>query len=58
MKFIYVYDEETKNKLIKDNYSFLSEKIINGKKTFLFANDSNKINFSKDKVKYSNKLYL
>lgn len=58
MKLIYAFDENTKDKLINDGYSFLNQCKYKGKEAFLFINDGvSKTTFSKDKIEYSNKMY-
>jgi len=55
-KFIYAYDIESKDKLIKNGYDFISETTFGNEVVFLFMNNGNKINFSELKITYSNKL--
>lgn len=58
MKLIYAFDENTKNKLIDNGYSFLNQCRYKDKEAFLFINDGvSKTTFSKDKIEYSNKMY-
>lgn len=56
-KFIYAYDEDAKNKLIKNGYEFMSETNYKGKKAYLFSNNNNKLDFTNDNLELSNKLY-
>lgn len=56
MKFIYVYDNETKKKLLDNNYKLMATQIINDKETFVFLNNGKKLNFESENVKFTNKL--
>lgn len=56
MKFIYVYDVETKEKLMDSGYKLMTTQIINDRKTFVFLNNGKKLNFESENVKFTNKL--
>lgn len=56
MKFIYVYDNETKKKLLDNEYKLITTQIINSKETFVFLNNGKKLNFESENVKFTNKL--
>lgn len=58
MKFIYCYDEESKEKLISKNYSFIREVKWHDKMAFLFINDGveDKLLFSNSNIELSNKM--
>lgn len=53
-KFIKVFDEETKNELLKCGFKLIS----NDKSSFLFLNDGKLVFDKKLKVKYTNILSL
>lgn len=58
-KFIYCTDKDVKNKLL-DKLDLIDEKIINGKMTYIFENNS-KIVFSNEdvsKLTFTNKFYI
>lgn len=40
-KFIYAFDENTKNSLLSLNYHFFQESIMNGNKVYIFENKIN-----------------
>lgn len=50
-KFIYCFEKQDKNELIKKGYKFLMEKIIDEKKIYVFLYDD-KLNFTFDKKKF------
>ena len=56
MHFLYCFDKKTKDKLILNGYKFMSEKRLGEKTIFLFANNKNKLTFSKGEVFYTDKL--
>lgn len=58
MKFIYCYDDITKENLIKQRYSFIKNVTYNGKNAFLFINDGveDKLLFSNSNIELSNKM--
>lgn len=56
MKFIYVYDVETKEKLMGSGYKLMTTQMINNKKTFVFLNNGKKLNFEELNIKLTNKL--
>lgn len=56
MKFLYCFDEEVKEKLLKNNYKFMCSKNINNTTAYVFLNDGNKLTFSNQEVVYTNKL--
>lgn len=59
MKFIYCYDDNTKERMMLNGYEFISEVQFKGKTAFLFVNNSNKLKFTnEDKVEFSNKMYF
>jgi hypothetical protein len=57
LNFIYVFDEPTKDELIKNGYDFMRETNYKNKKAYLFVNNGNKVNFTNKNIEYSNKLY-
>ena len=56
MKFIYAYDNETKEKLLDEGYKLMTTQILNDKKVFVFLNNGKKLNFESENVKFTNKL--
>ena len=56
MKFIYAYDNETKEKLLDKGYKLMTTQIINNKETFVFLNNGKKLNFEEMDIKLTNKL--
>lgn len=56
MKFIYVYDNETKEKLLDSGYKLMTTQIINNKETFIFLNNGKKLNFDNMNINLTNKL--
>ena len=56
MKFIYAYDNETKEKLLDKGYKLMTTQLINEKETFVFLNNGKKLNFESENVKFTNKL--
>ena len=56
MKFIYAYDNETKEKLLDKGYKLMTTQILNDKKVFVFLNNGKKLNFESENVKFTNKL--
>lgn len=59
MKFIYCYDDITKENLIKQGYSFIKNVTHNGKDAFLFINDGVEdiLTFTDNKnIEFSNKM--
>ena len=56
VKFIYAYDNETKEKLMGNNYKLMTTQILNDKKVFVFLNNGKKLNFESENVKFTNKL--
>lgn len=56
LNFIYVYKEETKNKLIENGFIFMREVVYGNRQAFLFANNGSKLTFNQDEAVYSNKL--
>jgi hypothetical protein len=57
MNFVYCYDEETKEELIRNNYDFMRETSYKGKKAFMFINNGNKLKFLENKIELSNRMY-
>lgn len=58
MGFMYCFDNETKDKLIKKGFKFLKEAQMNGSKAYIFISND-KLNFDeidRNKVLLSNKL--
>ena len=56
MKFIYVYDNETKEKLLDSGYKLMTTQIINNKETFIFLNNGKKLNFDNMNINLTNNL--
>lgn len=56
MKFIYVYDNETKEKLLDEGYKLMTTQLINEKETFVFLNNGKKLNFDNMNINLTNKL--
>ena len=58
MNFLYCFDNEIKNRLEAEGFSFIKETKIGDKQAFLFMNNNNKINFAKEGIKvfFTNKL--
>lgn len=57
MKFLYVFDEINKNKLIKKGYVFIKEVTFENRVAFLFTNNLHEtLNFDKQEVFYTNNL--
>lgn len=56
MKFIYVYDNETKEKLMNNGYKLMTTQILNDKKVFVFLNNGKKLNFDNMNINLTNKL--
>ena len=56
MKFIYAYDNETKEKLLDEGYKLMTTQIINEKETFVFINNGKKIKFDNMNINLTNKL--
>ena len=56
VKFIYVYDNETKEKLMGNNYKLMTTQILNDKKVFVFLNNGKKLNFDNMNINLTNKL--
>lgn len=56
MKFIYAYDNETKEKLMGNNYKLMTTQILNDKKVFVFLNNGKKLNFDNMNINLTNKL--
>ena len=56
MKFIYTYDNETKEKLLDEGYKLMTTQIINNKETFVFLNNGKKLNFDNMNINLTNKL--
>lgn len=56
MKFIYAYDNETKEKLLDKGYKLMTTQILNDKKVFVFLNNGKKLNFEEMDIKLTNKL--
>lgn len=56
VKFIYAYDNETKEKLMGNNYKLMTTQILNDKKVFVFLNNGKKLNFEEMDIKLTNKL--
>ena len=56
MKFIYAYDNETKEKLLDEGYKLMTTQIINNKETFVFLNNGKKLNFDNMNINLTNKL--
>ena len=55
MKFIYAYDNETKEKLMGNNYKLMTTQILNDKKVFVFLNNGKKLNFDNMNINLTNK---
>lgn len=58
MGFMYCFDNETKDKLIKKGFKFLKETQVSGSKAYIFISND-KLNFNeidRNKVLLSNKL--
>lgn len=56
MKFIYAYDNETKEKLMNNGYKLMTTQLINEKETFVFLNNGKKLNFDNMNINLTNKL--
>ena len=56
MKFIYAYDNETKEKLLDEGCKLMTTQIINNKETFVFLNNGKKLNFDNMNINLTNKL--
>ena len=56
MKFIYAYDNETKEKLLDEGYKLMTTQILNDKKVFVFLNNGKKLNFDNMNINLTNKL--
>lgn len=56
MKFIYAYDNETKEKLLDNGYKLMTTQILNDKKVFVFLNNGKKLNFDNMNINLTNKL--
>ena len=56
MKFIYAYDNETKEKLLDEGYKLMTTQIINEKETFVFLNNGKKLKFDNMNINLTNKL--
>lgn len=56
MQFLYCFDKNTKDKLVLNGYKFMYEKHLGEKIIFLFANNTDKLTFSKGEVFYTDKL--
>lgn len=56
MKFIYVYDNETKEKLLDEGYKLMTTQILNDKKVFVFLNNGKKLKFDNMNINLTNKL--
>ena len=56
MKFIYAYDNETKEKLLDEGYKLMTTQLINEKETFVFLNNGKKLNFDNMNINLTNKL--
>lgn len=56
LKFIYVYDNETKEKLLDKGYKLMTTQILNDKKVFVFLNNGKKLNFDNMNINLTNKL--
>ena len=56
MKFIYAYDNETKEKLLDKGYKLMTTQILNDKKVFVFLNNGKKLNFDNMNINLTNKL--
>ena len=56
MKFIYAYDNETKEKLLDEGYKLMTIQLINSKETFVFLNNGKKLNFDNMNINLTNKL--
>ena len=52
------FEENVKNKLLKQNYELMKESVLpNGKTVFIFKNQIGKtLNFAKNKIAYTNKM--
>lgn len=57
--FIYVFEEQEKDKLILNGYKFICKNQIGGKISYVFENN-NKLNFAKENIEVykTNKLYF
>ena len=56
MKFIYAYDNETKEKLLDKGYKLMTTQILNDKKVFVFLNNGKKLNYDNMNINLTNKL--
>ena len=56
MKFIYAFDNETKEKLLDKGYKLMTTQILNDKKVFVFLNNGKKLNFDNMNINLTNKL--
>ena len=56
MKFIYAYDNKTKEKLLDEGYKLMTTQILNDKKVFVFLNNGKKLNFDNMNINLTNKL--
>ena len=60
-KFIYVFDTETRDKLLTDKFTFICKSKLGNKECYVFENNQKAINFSKDdkkKLIFSNMMYF
>lgn len=54
--FLYCTDNETKEKLIKGGFKFVSTRMVSGKPIYIFENNKNKKFSKEDRVYMTNKL--
>ena len=56
--FIMCFEENVKNKLLKQNYELMKESVLpNGKTVFIFKNQiGKKLNFAKNEIAYTDKM--
>ena len=56
--FLYCFEDETKEKLIKNGFKFINTKVVNNKPVHIFENNNKKVFSKEDKVYITNKLYF
>ena len=56
-KFIICFDNETKEKLEYNNYTFINEFKIKDKIIYMFLNNGSSISFNKENIYYTDKMF-
>lgn len=56
MMTLMCFDSTTKEQLLSNGYNLLCEKIIDGKKAYVFLNNGKSFNFDNKKVIMTNKM--